>query len=197
MKRRTLRPLVAVLLATCAGTVHALDVKGLDPTVGACTDFYQYANRKWLEGTEIPGDRTFWGAASIIARQNEDMLIRMLDDAVKQPLPPVGSPTRKVIEYYERGMNEAHIRHWQLKPLSILLSPIAAVSDREAMARIIGELHTRGIFPGFGFEVELDRRVAGRYVAEIRQGGLGLPDRDYYVLDDDRSKQIRAQYRDH
>jgi len=198
MKRTFLPALAAALLAGFALAAHALDVKGLDRPAGACSDFWQYANKKWLDTTEIPADRTFWGSASMIARANEDMLIRILDEALKKKeLPPWGSPQRMVVEYYASGMDEARVRHWQLKPLAPLLSDIAALREREALARMLGDLHARGIFPGFGFEVELDRRVAGRYVAEVRQGGLGLPDRDYYFLDDDRSKQIRAAYRDH
>ena len=90
MKRFDLRALAALLLAGLAGAASAqpsLDVKGLDPKLGACTDFYRYANGKWLDGTEIPADRTFWGAASVLARANEDLLIKILDEASKK-LPP-------------------------------------------------------------------------------------------------------------
>ena len=197
MKRNFLPPLAAVLLALSALPSRALDVKGLDPKIGACTDFYQYANRKWLDATEIPADRSFWAASTILARANEDMLIGILDEALKRPLPPHGSATRKVIQYYERGMNEKHIRHWQLKPLAPFLGTIKELKTREEIARLMGELHTRGIYPGFGFDFEQDRRDSKRYAAEIRQGGLGLPDRDYYFLDDERTRQIRAAYRAH
>jgi putative endopeptidase len=195
MNRTFLRPLAALLLAA-SGAAHALDIKGLDKSVGACTDFYAYANRTWLQGTEIPADRTFWGAASIIGRNNEQLLIGLLDAAVKSP-PPAGTPLAKVVQYYERGMNEAHIRHWQLKPLAQFMGPIAMLKEREEMASLIGTLHTRGIFPGFAFEIEIDRRDSKRYVPELRQGGLGLPDRDYYFLDDEKSQKVRAAYREH
>ena len=197
MLRVSRRPIAALLLAGLCAAAHALDVKGLDRNINACTDFYQFANRKWLETTEIPADRTFWGAANVIGRRNDDLLIRMLDEAAKRPLPPEGSATRKVIQYYMRGMDEANIRHWQLKPLAPFLGPIAAMQDKDSMARMIGELHTRGIFPGFHFEVENDRRDSTRFLAEVSQAGLGLPDRDYYFLEDDRSRQIRDAYRAH
>jgi predicted metalloendopeptidase len=197
MKRTFLPSVAFAAFAASALPAHALDLKGLDPQVGACTDFYQYANRKWLESTEIPSDRTFWAASTILARDNEDMLIRILDEALTKPLPPEGSAVRKVIEYYERGMNEAQIRHWQLKPISRFLGTIREIKTADEVARLVGELHTRGIFPGFGFEFEHDRRDSRRYSAEIRQGGLGLPDRDYYFLEDDRTQQIRAAYREH
>ena len=197
MKRTYSRPLAAALLAAYSIAAQALDVPGLDDKVGACTDFYQYANRKWLESTEIPADRSWWGSMSVLDRQNEDLLIRLLDEALAKPLPPQGSATRKVIEYYERGMNEAHIRHWQLKPLAPFLWTIRELKSREEIAQLLGELHTRGIYPGFTLDFEQDRRDSKRYAVEIRQGGLGLPDRDYYFLDDDRTKQIRVAYREH
>jgi putative endopeptidase len=192
------RPLAALFAAAFATAAHAaLDVKGMDKAVGACSDFYMYANAKWFAENEIPADRSFWGAASKLARDNETQLIRTLDEAAKAKLPPPGSPMRKVIEYYMRGMDEANIRHWQLKPLAPFLGPLAVMEDRAGMARFIGELHTRGIFAGFSFEVEHDRKDSKRYLAEIFQGGLGLPDRDYYFLDDERSSQIREAYRAH
>ena len=194
---RLLRIALAAALAVASPADAALDVKGLDTSVDRCADFYMYANRTWLEGNEIPADRSFWGSASVLAKGNEDLLIRILDDASKAPLPPQGSATRKVIEYYQRGMDEANIRHWQLKPLAPFLGPIAALDDRKQIARIVGELHTRGIFPGFHWEVENDRKDSTRWIGEVSQGGLGLPDRDYYFLDDDRSKQIRDAYREH
>jgi predicted metalloendopeptidase len=124
------------------------------------------------------------------------MLIKLLDEAVKSP-PPPATALGKVVRYYERGMNEAHIRHWQLKPLAQFMGPIGELKGTDEMARLIGELHTRGIQPGFGFEFEIDRRDSKHYVAEVHQGGLGLPDRDYYFLEDERSQKIRSAYREH
>ena len=142
--------LAAVLTAVFASASHAaLDLKGMDKAAGACSDFYMYANAKWFADNQIPADRSFWGAGSKLARDNENLLIGMLDEAAKKPLPPYGSSTRKVIEYYMRGMDEDNIRHWQLKPLAPFLGPLATMEDRNEMARLVGELHTRGIFTGF------------------------------------------------
>jgi putative endopeptidase len=196
MIRHCQRPLAALTLAAFALPALALDVKGLDKRVAACTDFYAYANRIWLEGTEIPADRTFWGAASVIGRNNEELLIGMLDEASKSP-PSPATALGKVVRYYQSGMNQAEISHSQLKPLAQFLGPIRELKSAEEMAQLLGKLHTRGIFPGFGFEVEIDRRDSKRYVAEVRQGGIGLPDRDYYFLEDERSSKIRAAYREH
>jgi putative endopeptidase len=188
------------LLALClagASAHAALDVKGLDPAIDRCKDFYGYANHKWLDANEIPADRTFWGAGSVLGKRNEDLLIRMLEEAAKGPLPPQGTATRKVVEYFASGMDEAQIRHWQLKPLAPFLGTIAELNDREAATKMIGEFHTRGIFAGFHWEVENDRKDSSKWLPEISQGGLGLPDRDYYFLDDERSKQVRDAYKAH
>src|SRR5688572_1351245 len=196
MIRHCKRPLAALSLAAFVLPALALDVKGLDKSVAACTDFYAYANRTWLQGTEIPADRTFWGAASVIGRNNEELLIGMLDEASKSP-PSPATPLGKVVRYYQSGMNHAEISHSQLKPLAQFLGPIGELKSADEMALLLGRLHTRGIFPGFGFEVEIDRRDSKRYVAEVRQGGIGLPDRDYYFLEDERSQKIRSAYREH
>jgi predicted metalloendopeptidase len=120
----------------------------------------------------------------------------MLDEASKKPLPPEGSATRKVIEYYQRGMDEANIRHWQLKPSRRSSADRRAAGPR-ADGEMIGELHTRGIFPGFTSRSRTTARTPRATSAEVARAGLGLPDRDYYFLDDERSKQIREAYRAH
>src|SRR5688572_2474298 len=154
MIRHCKRPLAALSLAAFVLPALALDVNGLDKGVDACTDFYAYANRTWLQATEIPADRTFWGAASVIGRNNEQMLIGLLDEASKNP-PPASTPLGKVVQYYQSGMGEAQIRHWQLKPLAPFPGPIGQMKSVEDMARLIGEVHARGIYPGFAFDFEI------------------------------------------
>ncbi|HSJ98038.1 MAG TPA: M13 family metallopeptidase, partial [Myxococcota bacterium] len=200
MKHLPSRAALALASAGLAGAAWAasLDLAGLDKGIDPCDDFYGYVNQRWIAANEIPGDRSTWGTAAIVARGNEDMMLELMQASLAgSALPPVGSPERKVLEYFRSGMEEANIRHWQLKPLAPFLGPIAQLGDASALARLIGDLHTRGIRPGFVFGVSPDRKDSTRYIAELGQGGLGLPDRDYYFLDDERSAKIRDAYRAH
>jgi putative endopeptidase len=198
MNRFLTRSALAGLLASfaCAAPA-ALDVAGLDTAIDACTDFYGYANRKWLEVTQIPDDRSSWGTGALVDQRNEQVLTGALQEALRQPLPPAGSPQRKVIEYYASGMDTAAIDKAGLTPLAPVMKRVASVSGPAELARTLGYLHTQGIPAGFTFGVQQDAKDSTRYLAEIDQGGLGLPERDYYFKDDERSKQQRDAYVKH
>jgi predicted metalloendopeptidase len=197
MVRLFTRPLVAALLAVFAGAAPAaLDVAGFDRGIEACTDIYQHVNRKWLEATPIPDDRTSWGTAAIVDKNNEAILVAALEEAMKNP-PAAGTPQRKAVDYYRSGMDLAAIDKAGVKPLRPVMARVAAVKTPADVARTLGYLHTLGIGAGFGFGVQADAKDSGRYLVQLQQGGLGLPERDYYFKDDDRSKQQRAAYLKH
>ncbi|HUP29147.1 MAG TPA: M13 family metallopeptidase [Usitatibacter sp.] len=189
--------LAALLCSTSFAAPAALDVAGLDRNVDPCRDFYQFANRTWLESTQIPDDRARWGTFEIIAARNEQVLLKAFDEALARPLPPAGSAERKAIQYYASGMDQAAIERAALKPLEPLFARARATNNAAELAKTLAFLHVHGVRAGFSFDVEVDRRDSTRYLAEIEQGGLGLPDRDYYFLDDERSARLRDGYRKH
>ena len=189
--------LAAALFAFSAAAPAALDVAGLDRGVDPCVDFYQFANRKWLESTAIPDDRPRWGVTDAILQRNEELLIGALEAARAGPLPAPGSPQRMAIDYYASGMDREAIARAGLKPLDEALGRIGSVRDAASLAAALAWLQTRGVDAGIAFNVRPDAKDSTRYLAEIAQAGLGLPDRDYYFLDDERSRQIRAAYVKH
>jgi putative endopeptidase len=198
MNRLPIRPLaMAILLAFLAPARAALDVAGFDPAIDPCKDLYQHVNRKWLEATEIPADRSAWGTGAIVDQRNEKTLLGALDAALARPLPPPGSARRKVLQFYASGMDTAAIEQAGVEPLQPRLALIAAVKDASSLARALGGLHQQGVTPGFAFSVRPDAKDSTRYLAEIAQGGLGLPDRDYYFNDDARTRALREGYRAH
>jgi putative endopeptidase len=194
----SLRPLAgAILLAFAAHAAAALDVAGLDRSVDACTDFYQFANRKWIEATPIPSDRSRWGTFEMIAQRNEETLLAAIDEALARPLPPAGTPERMVLQYYSSGMDTAAIGKAGLKPLEPVFARVRAVASPKDIAEAIASLHASGMGAGFNLGVQADARDSTRYLIEMAQGGLGLPDRDYYFLEDERSTKLRDGYRKH
>jgi putative endopeptidase len=174
----------------------ALDVARIDRSVDPCVDLYEYMNRKWIESTPIPEDRTTWGTFSIVDQKNEALLVAALDEAARTP-PAAGSAQRKAIDFYRSGMDTDAIEKEGLKALAPLMARVASVGGAGDLARALGFLHTHGIPAGFAFSVSQDARNSTRYLASLYQGGLGLPDRDYYFKDDERTRQQREAYLKH
>ena len=197
MTRPFSRPLAAAVLATfaCAAPA-ALDLAGFDRGIEPCTDFYQHVNRKWIESTPIPDDRTSWGTGAMVDKNNEAILVAALDEAMKNP-PAAGTAKRKAVDFYRSGMDTAAIEKAGVKPLVPVMNRVAAVKTPADVARALGYLHTLGIGAGFTLDMEQDVKDSSRYLVQLLQGGLGLPDRDYYFKDDERSRQQREAYLKH
>lgn len=184
--------LAAALPAVCAA---AIDAAGIAKDVSPCDDFYDYANKYWLQSTAIPDDKPRWGTFDMIAQRNQDRLQAILAAAAAgNPYPP-GSNRHKVVAYYASGMDEAGIARAGLKPLAPLFAAIDAVKAPADLPAVLATLHRAGIPAGFSFSVRQDAKDSRRYLAHVVQGGLGLPDRDYYFRDDERSKAQREAYR--
>lgn len=195
MRRSSLCLSLAIAFNTGLATA-ALDVTGLDPAVSPCVDFYRYANHKWLEATPIPQERTTYGTFSIVDENNERILMAALDKALKDR-PPQGSARRKAIDFYASGMDLAAIEKAGLKPLDPLMKEIDGVQSTRELARALGSLRARGINVGVSFGVRQDAKDSTRYIVEIGQAGLGLPDRDYYFETDERTRAQREAYVKH
>jgi predicted metalloendopeptidase len=189
-------------LASAAMVLHtglacaALDTAGLDASAAPCEDFYAYANRKWMDATEIPRDRTRWGTFEIIDARNEEIMKAALDEALRDR-PPAGSARRKAVDYFASGMDTAAIEKAGVEPLEPLMKRIDAVQGPGDLARMLGYMHANGLRAGFALSVRQDAKDSTRYLVHLSQGGLGLPDRDYYFRDDARTRQHREAYVKH
>jgi putative endopeptidase len=201
MKRSSARGILAAALAALYLPAHAaLDVAGLDKSIDVCTDLYQYANKSWLASTQIPSDRSSWGTFQLIAQHNEELLFGVLDKGMRELSSGKykrGSPEWMAFNYYRAGMDQNRIEYWSYSPIRPLLKMGSEVKTPADIAAALGKLHAQGMGAGFTFEVEPDRKDSGHYLGQFVQGGLSLPDRDYYFLDDERSKQARAGFVKH
>ena len=194
---RCTRLAAALALAFTLPASAALDVAGLDKASDPCTDFFAYANKLWLDATPIPDDRTAWGGAAMLDLRNEKLLEEAFGEALAKPLPPAGTAERKVLQFYASGMDTAAVEKAGLAPLAPIFTAIGKVDSPQGLARAMATMRANGLAAGVTFGVSVDARDASRYIAELGQGGLGLPDRDYYLLDDERSKSQREAYVKH
>src|SRR6267378_298154 len=188
--------LLAIGVATIFGqTGHAYDLASLDKNTSACTDFYQYANGGWLSANPIPPAYPSWGVANILNEKTRDQLREILEASAKNTTAPKGSSEQKVGDYYATCMDEAKIEADGLKPLEPEFARIAKIDNRKALQDEIGHLHSIGINALFASGSTQDFKNSSEVTAEVLQGGLGLPDRDYYT--DDKRKATRDEYLKH
>jgi len=188
-------PLTAVLVEAQPGakSESGLDLSLLDRSVDPCTDFYAYTCGGWTKNQPIPADRSSWGVAERLQEENESRLRKILDDASKGG----DAETRKVGDYYASCMDESRIDARGASALQPMVDKIAALSAARDLPPLAAELHTIGVGAFFSFGAEADFKEASVVRAIADQGGIGLPDRDYYFRDDPKSVELRKQYLDH
>jgi putative endopeptidase len=171
-----------------------LDPADMDRSASACRNFYQYADGGWLKKNAIPPEYPSWGTFNELAERNRELLHQILERASKNPSPQKGSDEQKIGDFYASCMDETAIESQGLKPLQPELDRIDAIASLEDLQKEVAHLHVEGVNAIFGFGSEQDRKKSTSVIASAIQGGLGLPDRDYYTKTDDQSKKIREQY---
>ncbi len=173
---------------------RSLSVADMDPKVEACTDFYQYAVGGWLEKNPIPSDRPRWGSFDELRQRNQDSLRQILEELAADKASPAGSDERKLGDFYGSCMDEPAIEVAGVKPIEPELARIAAIQGLPALREEIGRLQAMGVNVLFNFGSEEDRKDSSKVIAAALQGGLGLPDQEYYTKADAKSVELRAKY---
>jgi predicted metalloendopeptidase len=175
-----------------------IDPTNMDTSVKPQDDFFQYANGAWIKRTEIPPEYTRWGSFNELIEHNNDALHDIAEKAQNTKVDPRMAPeTEKVGDFYASGMDEQTIESLRTKPLDAEFKAIEAINDRASLLKQIAHLHSMGINVLFDFGAQPDAKDSTHELAQAAQGGLGLPDRDYYTKTDDASKKLRDQYVDH
>ena len=174
------------------GRESGIDRVGMNLQVRPGDDFFEYANGNWLKTTEIPADQTAWGSFSILQEQNLERLHAIAQDAVSAR----DADRARVGALYAAFMDEQGIAAHGLQPLARELAAIAALNDHAAIAAYFGHATMIGVASPLGLWVDQDERDASRYILHLEQGGLGLPDRDYYFDTSERGQVVLAKYRE-
>jgi putative endopeptidase len=171
-----------------------LNVTSMDTNVDPCTDFYTYSCGGWMKANPIPPDQTSWTVSSKLEDDNKLILRDVLETAAK-PDSNRDATNQKIGDYYAACMDEKAIDAAGLKPIQPALDKIAALRSKSGLADIAAQLVNTNIL--FGFSSDQDYKNSSEVIAEADQGGLGLPDRDYYFKDDAKSVELRKAYVQH
>ena len=195
-------PTTAVPPVPSAAAAYDPDLTGpdgaaLDRSTSPCDDFYQFACGGWMKATPIPEDEASWVRSfSVIHEENEKALRAILErDAAGDTRGDAYA--QKLGDAWSSCMDEAAIEKQTTADLKPELARIDAIHDAKTLIEAVAHLHSIGVGAGFEFGSQLDFKDASHYIAGVGQGGLGLPERDYYFRDDARTKDIRDAYAKH
>jgi len=185
-----------LLFSLCMTTFaqsKGFDTSRMDKSTDACDDFFQYANGTWLKTTEIPASEARWGTFNILADNNNSLLREVLENSVKTES-PVGSDSQLIGDFYETCMNEAAINKAGAKPIEPFLKKIEKIKTIDDVSRQLAAMHNSGLPAVFSFGAGPDLKNSNAVIANAGQGGLSLPNRDYYTGTDEKSVETRAKF---
>ncbi|MGA3258949.1 MAG: M13 family metallopeptidase [Bryobacteraceae bacterium] len=179
-----------------ASGAFGFSVKNIDATANPCTNFFQYACGSWLKNNPIPADQARWGRFDQLEERNRDVLREILEAASK---PDAGRDltARLIGDYYAACMDEKTVEAAGLKPLEDELGQIRGLRDKAQLAAVVARLQREGADVMFQFSSGQDFKDSNQVIAQVDQGGLGLPERDYYLKQDAQSAKLRGEYVEH
>jgi predicted metalloendopeptidase len=198
--------LIASAALAAAGMGHGVDLAGIDHSVAPGDDFYAYANGAWIKTAVIPPDRAAEGPGAILVDKTRERVRGLIEDAAKAK-PAAGSDAQKVGDYFASYLDEAGIEAKGLKPLDADMARIAAIKDNATLSSYLGStlradvdaLNSTNFYTDHIFGVWMQQGFSdpNRNMPYLLQGGLGMPDRDYYIEQTPQMAKLRDQYKAH
>jgi putative endopeptidase len=176
--------------------VAGFDFSSIDHGANACQDFNRFANGGWMDKNPIPAAYSRWGRFELLDEQNQNVLHGILDGLVAKKR-FANSNEQKIADFYGSCMDEKKIEVEGIQPLEPELERISKITDLLSLEDEIARLHAHRIPAVFGFGASQDFKDSTQMIAQVVQGGLGLPDRDYYTSDETKSKATREEYARH
>lgn len=183
--------------AVAAASVSGVDVGAIDAGVRAQDDFFRHSQGKWLKDVEIPSDRSSWGAFNVAQDKVEGQIRTIIEGAAADKNARAGSAAQKMGDYYTSYVDQARRNELGLRPLKAELARVAALKDKRAIAPLAAHFSRIDAGAPVDMSVHQDEKDSTRMIVDISQSGLGLPNRDYYLQDEARLKDIRAKYQVH
>ncbi len=187
---------IAGIIAVAQPT-KPIDVQNFDNSVKPTEDFFQYVNGTWMKNNPIPADQSQWGSFNEVRERNFKILHQILEDAAANTQAMKGSIAQKIGDFYFSGMDTVNIERQKDFPITDEFNKIERISNTRDLVDVIAGLHEMQGYVPFVFYAMQDMKNSSQIIVNLFQGGLGLPDRDYYTRTDDQSKQLRDQYLAH
>jgi len=176
-------------------TSPGFDLSAIDKAANPCTDFYQYACGTWLKNNPIPSDQSEWGRFSELQERNRAILRAILDKAAAAP--KRDADTQKIGDYYAACMDERTINAQGTAPLNAMLNQIRGMKNLRDLTAVIAQLHRSGVDVLFNFSSGQDFKDSTLVTGQADQGGIGLPEKDYYFRNDAKAVETRKEYLAH
>lgn len=172
---------------------RGFDLNGMDKSVDPGKDFYRYAIGTWLKNNPLPAEYSRWGVMEELTERNNKIIRQILENAAGKKASQ-GDIVQKIGDFYKTGMDSAKIEKDGIKPIQPVMEKVDNIKSKEDLYNITSFFFLRIGNPFFNFFAEADAQNSKMVIGWLYQGGLGLPDRDYYMNEDDRSKEVRARY---
>ncbi len=185
----------ATLVAGCAkqqdGYAHFAE--NMDTSVAMSDNFYQYANGGWMKNNPIPEDKSRLGSFDILHENSRNQIREIVEEAAKNK-GAMGTPSQKIGDLYALGMDTVARDEVGMKPILPLLQMVDEISDDASLAKTLAKLNINGVYPFFAFYISADPGNSTMNISGLSQTGLGLPDRDYYLLKSERNNKLMEGY---
>lgn len=174
-----------------------IEITSMDKSVNPKDDLYRYANGSWIKNNPVPAEEARWGSFDELKKQNDNKLKTILENIAVQSNAPMGSNHQKLRDFYLSAMDTAAINKQGINPIKSNLDMIHAINSKDGLMNAVADLQRNGVGTMFSFYVTRDIKKSDQYIIYIGQGGYHLPDKDYYLKDDEKSKTIREEYKKH
>jgi len=174
----------------------AIDLADMDTSFSPAVDFDNYVNGGWKKRFPIPDEKSRFGSFDLLADTGEVQVQKLVTEIATKKQ-QAGSIALKIADFYNTGMDTVKIEATGWTSVKPLIDQISAIQNKTDVMNVVADLHTKGIRPMYSLFSDADQKNSEMVVAYLYQGGLGMPDRDYYMKDDERSKSVQAAYKIH
>lgn len=194
--------ILIILLSVCMSLtsskqgMKAIDPADMDTSVSPVADFDNYANGGWKKRFPIPNEKSRFGSFDLLADTGEVQVQKLIEQISKTKQVP-GSIGQKIGDFYNTGMDTVKIEAEGITGIKPMLDQVKSIRNKQQLMTLVADLHKKGVSPMYVIYSEADQKNSQMVVAYLRQGGLGMPDRDYYMKSDEQSKKIQEAYKDH